>query len=57
MKHRDLVNLHKDAGFSLKRHGADHDIYSRGKDSERVPRHRGINEMTAKAIIKRWGLK
>lgn len=57
MKHRDLVNLHKDAGFSLKCHGADHDIYSRGKDSERVPRHRGINEMTAKAIIKRWGLK
>lgn len=57
MKRRDLVKLLEKNGFKLKRNGSDHDIYSRGSAEEQVPRHREINEYTAKAIIKRWGLK
>lgn len=44
-------------GWYIKRHGHDHDIYTNGKESEPIPRHREINETLAKAIIKRRGLK
>ena len=57
MKQRDLVKMLKRAGFKLKRHGGNHDTYQRGSDFENVPRHREIDEMTARGIIKKWGLK
>lgn len=56
MKQRDLIKKLEKAGFVMKRHGGDHDIYRRGNDEEQVPRHREIDERLAKAILRRWGL-
>ncbi len=56
MKQRDLVKKLEKAGFRLVRHGGDHDIYQRGDDEEQVPRHKEINELLAKHIIRKWGL-
>lgn len=28
----------------------------RGKDQEQVPRHKEINEILARAILRKWGL-
>ena len=56
-KQRDLVNLFEKNGWYFLRHGGDHDIYTNGKDKEKIPRHREINERLAKALIKRWGLE
>ena len=54
MKRRDLVGRLEDAGCVLIRHGAKHDIYHNPKigRSEPVPRHREINELLAKKILK-----
>ena len=57
MKQRDLIKKLKSAGFKFERHGADHDIYKRGSDEEQIPRHKEINEILAKKILKKWGLK
>lgn len=57
MKRRDLIKKLEDAGFKFERDGSSHDIYRRGSDEEAIPRHREINETTAKRILKRWGLK
>lgn len=54
MKHRDLVAELERAGCVLLRNGAKHDIYHNpisGK-SEPVPRHREVNELLAKKIVK-----
>ena len=56
MKQRELIKKLQDAGFSFKRHGGNHDVYSRGNEEEKIPRHREINEKLAKAILKKWGL-
>lgn len=56
MKQRELVNSLEQAGFVFERHGGNHDIYRRGKDIEKVPRHKEINEMLARAILRKWGL-
>lgn len=56
MKQRDLVKKLEAAGFMLDRHGGNHDIYVRGTDEEQVPRHKEINEILARAIIRKWGL-
>lgn len=56
MKRKDLVKKLEKGGFQLKKHGSNHDIYVRGKEIEEVPRHKEINEYTAKAILKRRGL-
>jgi len=54
MKHRDLIDKLTSAGCLLLRHGAKHDIYHNPKTgkSQPVPRHREINELLAKKIIK-----
>lgn len=57
MKSRDLIKMLEKAGFKFERHGAKHDTYKRGNDIEQVPRHKEINENTARAILKKWGLK
>ena len=54
MKRRELVNRLEKAGFVFERHGGNHDIYRRGDDIEKVPRHKEINEWLAKAILKKW---
>ncbi len=54
MKHRDLIKTLAESGCELLRHGAKHDIYhnpTTGK-SQPVPRHKEINELLAKKIIK-----
>ena len=55
MKQRDLVKRLEKMGFTFERHGGNHDIYRRGSDIEKVPRHKEINERLAKAILKKWG--
>lgn len=56
MKRRDLIKKLERAGFTIYRHGANHDIYKRGNDEEIIPRHKEINENLAKAILRKWGL-
>lgn len=57
MKQKDLIDLLEKNGFKLKRHGANHDLYVRGRDRETIPRHREIDERLAQEIIKRQGLR
>ena len=57
MKTKDLIELLEKNGWKFKRHGANHDIYVKGKERESVVRHRETDEDLAKAIIKRRGLK
>jgi mRNA interferase HicA len=57
MKRKDLIKMLENNGWWLFRNGANHDIYTNGKNSEPIPRHNELNEMLAKAIIKRQGLK
>lgn len=57
MKRRDLIKLFQKNGWHLLREGANHDIYTNGEKMEPVPRHAEVNELLAKAIIKRQGLK
>ena len=55
MKQRELIKKLEAAGFEFSRHGG-HDVYVRGSDIEQIPRHKEINEMLAKAILRKWGL-
>ncbi|MDY3861986.1 MAG: type II toxin-antitoxin system HicA family toxin [Ruminococcus sp.] len=57
MKRKDLVNLFEKNGWCLKRNGGNHDVYTNGKETEAIPRHKEVKENLAKAIIKRRGLK
>ena len=57
MKTRALVKLLEKNGWKFKRHGANHDIYVKGKERESVVRHKDTDEELAKAIIRRRGLK
>ena len=57
MKRRDLIKKLKNNGWWLKKHGSKYDIYTNGKKSEPLPRRKEIDEMPAKAIITRQGLK
>lgn len=58
MKHRDLIKKIKDAGYTLDRDNGDHSIYEKeGCRPIQVPRHREINENTAKQILRVAGIK
>ena len=57
MKTKDLIDLFLRNGWKLKRHGSNHDIYVKGNQRESVPRHRETDELLARAIITRRGLK
>jgi predicted RNA binding protein YcfA (HicA-like mRNA interferase family) len=54
MKHRDLIATLNEAGCQLLRHGSKHDIYHNPKTgaSQPVPRHKEVNELLAKKIIR-----
>ena len=54
MKHRDLIAQLEQSKCILLRHGGKHDIYHNPKTgvSQPVPRHREVNEMLAKKIIR-----
>jgi len=55
VKRLDLVRRLEKMGCVLLRHGGRHDIYHNPGtgNSEPVPRHREINELLAKRIIRR----
>jgi mRNA interferase HicA len=55
VKRRELEQKLKQLGWSLFRHGGRHDIWRSGERELAVPRHREINEYTAKAILKEAG--
>ena len=57
MKRKELIRLFEKAGWRLERNGANHDIYTDGKNSEAIPRHSEINEILARMLIKKWKLK
>lgn len=57
MKTKDLIKLLELNGWKFKRHGGNHDVYVKGSEREVIVSHREIDEMLAKAIIKRRGLK
>ena len=57
MKRRDLIRKLEGAGWWLDRRGSNHDIYTNGKAFEPISRQREINEILAKKVIKRRGLK
>lgn len=52
MKRRDLEKKLRELGWHLARHGANHDVWTRGECELVVPRHVEINEYTAKAILR-----
>ena len=54
MKRRDLIAKLELAECVLLRHGGGHDIYHNPKTgaSQPVPRHREVNELLAKKIIR-----
>ena len=56
MKRKDLIKRLEKAGFVFERHGGNHDVYKRGKDTENIPRHTEVKENLAKGIIKKWKL-
>lgn len=56
MKRSDLIRRLEKNGWYLLRNGANHDIYTNGKDIEPIERHREIPERLAQKIIKRRGL-
>ncbi len=53
MKGKDLIKKLENKGWYLLRSGANHDIYTNGKEIEPIPRHREIKENLAKAIIRK----
>jgi len=55
IKRRDLVKRLTAAGYESVRNDGGHEIFSNGKQAIPVPRHREINEITAKAILKQAG--
>ena len=57
MKQKDLIKRLEQNGWWKLREGANHIIYTNGKECETIPRHRELNELLAQAIIKRRGLK
>lgn len=57
MKRRDLIKMLEAAGYRADRDG-DHTIYEKkGCRPVQVPKHREINENTARSILKVAGLK
>lgn len=56
-KRKDLIKMLSRNGWYFKRSGSDHDVYTNGTEIEPIPRHKEINELLAKGIIKRRGLK
>ncbi len=53
MKKKDVEASLGKYGWWLDRHGSSHDIWTNGEVTTQVPRHRDINEYTAKSILKK----
>ena len=58
MKRRDLIKKLESNGYRLDIDDGNHSIYEKdGCRPVQVPRHREINENTARAILKAVGIK
>ncbi|GAB2941993.1 hypothetical protein GCM10027280_33230 [Micromonospora polyrhachis] len=63
MKRVDLISVISkaaaDAGceFTLVREGGRHTVYRYGSQQFTVPRHKEINELTARAILRSLGIR
>ncbi len=55
MKKRDLEKALRQLGWRFLRHGKKHDVWTDGEREEAVPRHREINEILARVILRRAG--
>ena len=53
MKKNILERKLKDLGWYLLRQGGNHEVWTNGEITEPIPRHREINEILAKKIIKK----
>lgn len=53
VKKKDLERALRNFGWSLQREGSDHEIWWNGEVMISVPRHREINELTAKSILRK----
>lgn len=58
MKKLDFVKLLEANGWYLKRHGKEHDVYTKASGGRIVvPRHSELKEPLVRAEIRKWGLK
>jgi predicted RNA binding protein YcfA (HicA-like mRNA interferase family) len=57
MKRRDLIKKLESNGWYFLRAGGNHDIYTNGKRTEPIGRHTEIDEILAKKILRRNGIK
>lgn len=57
MDRRKLIKLFEKNGWYFLRDGGRHDIYTNGEKQEPIPRHREINEILARKLIKKHELK
>jgi len=57
MKRHELLKRFKNNGWWIEREGGNHTVITDGNNKDTIPRHKEINEITAKSMIKRWGLK
>ena len=57
MKRRDLIKKLEKNGWYLDRHGSKHDIYTNGIKREPISRQTEIDEVLARKILKRNGIK
>lgn len=58
MKRRDLIKKLQADGYKADRDDGNHTIYEKeGSRPVQVPKHREINENTAKSILRMAGLK
>jgi mRNA interferase HicA len=53
MKRKALENTLRKLGWRFLRHGRKHDVWTDGEHQEYIPRHVEINEMLARAIIRK----
>lgn len=53
MKKRDLEKKLSLYGWYFYRHGGGHDVWTNGNIFESVPRHKEVNELLAKKILKK----
>ena len=53
MKFRELVKKIEALGFIFERNGKEHDLYRLGDTIVVIPRHKEVNELTARSIIKK----
>ena len=58
MKRRDIIRKLEENGYTLDRHGTNHDIYYNEATKKTVPvgRHRDIDDNLAKEIFKEAGI-